>query len=260
MIPNPNGRPKRKGVRGFSAKKWLARHPGVKRPTERATLGPYVRWLVIVLAIELLFALCIPETVLTDWPLLARWTALVSTFFPAVEHFDKITAHPEIIRFYLSATPLFILPKIYIAYRWLSSDYLGTYRHLVLSPITTYQPAGIGEFYTGGVSSTKPRAGESGKPRSLFARFVGSLIFMCLCLAVGFMWSIWGWDIQQPPILSVFKASYPRFARGGFWMWFEWNRWSVCVAGFLAIAYCIARDYVRWIRMLLIALIRRVTS
>src|SRR4051812_8917399 len=124
-------------------------------PSRKGMLrSPYFAWLASVLAIELIFALSIPDTILTELPALGRWTKFVAGFFPAVGNFNAIARHPEAVAFFLSIAPLFMLPKVYIAYRWLNSDYLGTYRHLVISPLTMHQPAGR-EFFTGDAAKTK---------------------------------------------------------------------------------------------------------
>jgi hypothetical protein len=200
-----------------------------------------------VLAVELIFALSIPDSVLSDTPILMRWTEFAVRFFPAVGNFDAVSPHRQAIAFFLSMAPLFLLPKIYIVYRWLNSDYLGTYRHLVISPLTTHQPEG-GEFYAGGAQSTKPTAGESGKPRTPFARFVGSVVVMSFCVAATCMYAMWGWELGRGgSTLKTLQAAYVHFAKGGFWMWFEWSYRSAFVALLIAICVCIVRDYVRWV-------------
>src|SRR4051812_15234805 len=94
-----------------------------------AHLVPHLFWFAVVLIFELVLALIIPDNILSDWPALAHWTRFVSRFLTAVDHFDSVARHPEAVRLYLSLTPLFLPVQVWIAYRWLTSDYLGTYRH-----------------------------------------------------------------------------------------------------------------------------------
>lgn len=213
--------------------------------------GPVV-WLVAIAGFELVLAESIPDGLLTQFAWLAAAVEALATVFPSISNFDEIAAQPEVVRLYLAISTLLMVPKVYLFVRWLDSDYLGTYRHLVISPLTRYAPRSGSEFLGGGSPSERPIQRETGQPRSAFARFVGSLFIVTLLLAlVAFFLVKWGDEvIRSRGTLRSIDAAFSGIATGGFRMWLEYEPRAYVVALLAAIAVCILRDYWRYLRRL----------
>lgn len=222
--------------------------PVEPEPTRKA-LGPWT-WLLCLAAFELILAYSIPEGMLTQVEWLRAAVDDLATVFPVISNFDKIAVRPEIVRVYISITTLLIVPKVYLFIQWLDSDYLGTYRHLVISPLTRSAPASGREFLLGGDPTEQPVNREPGKPRSLFARFVGSLLMAGFLLFLAFVATTqWGYEISHSrETLPSIEAGYRRIASGGVGMWWEWELRTFFTALILAIPICVARDYWRYLR------------
>jgi hypothetical protein len=208
--------------------------------------------LAVYLLLELWLVLHIPESVLRDSDFARSYVEVMSTVAPVIHHLDRIAAQPEVLSFFLSISPVLLIPKIVFVVQWLKSDRLRIYRYFVISPLTRAVPKGPFDFVTDPLRTEKENdSPERVRPISVLRRVVLSLVMLCFVALGGIIWPwvLYGWDIAKGGGVSDFREI--AVAQGGWRLWLSWSVYQMTfAAGFLAIGYCILVEYVRWVKKL----------
>ncbi len=203
------------------------------------------KWLLLanLLAVELILAYVIPQDILSRLVVLGELVNFLQYIAPVLGKITTKTAeHPEVVRCYIFIT-LSIMPiKVWIFFSWLNSDRTGIYRYLVISPLTDQKPAEGDNFIMDPLRQERKQAAKN-IPRSLFSRFVWSTLI--LLFTFGLMWLILEFYSAPDAPFSEGGGEFRALVSEGFSMWSEWSLKIVTFTSFfLAVSFCIFRDYV----------------
>lgn len=174
-----------------------------------------------VLALEYLLISVIPAYIYDKARVAFEFAVAMSTATPLVFRFYPVATEPQALGFFLALSPFFLIAKVVLVTRWLGPDIVRIYRYWVISPTATR------------------------------TRTIGlSLAILLLAFLVGIFWPYYYFgldhvrEFEQTFGTADFRERW--ILQGG---WRLWLSWSVCQMGlsalFLAIGYCVLREYVR---------------
>ncbi len=203
------------------------------------------KWFLGMLILELGVATGTPWTVLSDHEVLRNFVRYVGRIAPTVENFAHLGPESETIQFYLAVTILLLPLKILFGYLWLNSD--ASFRKtLVISPLTIVRP-----HYSEWALESKPDELDKLKDRSMFNRV--TLSFVSLVFCAGTYWYVffsYGSELAEgkTATLRSVRFKYDMILDGGISMWAAWSVTAIAASLVLAIAVCIVRDYLVFLR------------
>ena len=206
-------------------------------------------WFIPLLVFEYWLLLKIPESVLRDSHIAAAYVGLMAYALPVIHQLDRIASKPEVLSLFLAMSPFLLVPKIIFWVQILGSDKLRILRYFVVSPLTANVPKNAFDFVTDPLRDEREnRSTQLTQPIGLGRRIFISIATLMFALFFGLLWPwfLYGTDVVhgRPANFRVLAT-----AAGGWRLWLSWSVYQMnFAAGFLAIAYYVAADYVVWLK------------
>jgi hypothetical protein len=175
-----------------------------------------------VLAFEYLLILVIPAYTYDKLRITFEFAAAMSSATPLVFRFYPVATEPQALGFFLALSPFFLIAKVVLVTRWLGSDIVRIYRYWVSSPTATG------------------------------ARTIGlSLAILLLAFLLGIFWPYYFFgldhvrEFEQTFGTADFRERW--ILQGGWRLWLSWSVYQMGLSAlFLAVGFCVLREYVRW--------------
>lgn len=209
----------------------------------RANRGLW-RWVIGILAFELLLAHVLPTWDLAGLAPLNAAVDALARIAPVIHNFDQAAPHPAGLALYFALGVLLLPAKAVLVHRWLNSSRIAMYRHFVISPLTPAIPASANDFLREPV-----RDGPAAEtPRTLGSRIRWSLAILLFTVA-GLVFLVQlGWEIPaNDPGGRRYELA--RLAGGGFALWVKWSLlWTSYGALLVAILVNVLRDWGRFLK------------
>jgi hypothetical protein len=175
-----------------------------------------------VLAFEYLLILIIPAYIYDKLRIAFEFAVAMSSATPLVFRFYPVAAEPQSLGFFLALSPFFLIAKVVLVIRWLGSDLVRIYRYWMISPTATS------------------------------VRTIGlSVAIVLLAFLLGIFWPYYVFGLEH---VREFEQTYGTadfrdqwMLQGGWRLWLSWSVFQMGISAlFLAMGYCVLREYMRW--------------
>ena len=196
-----------------------------------------------LLIIELLVAVMVPVTILSDYSILRAVVSCVQEIVPSTARFSVVSRSPEVVDAYLAFSTLLLPLKMALVALVLRDSGGATYAQFVVSPLTL-SSVPIGSYVAS--ANQKSRRLTEGKS-SLANRITTSLIVIIFCtFLIAMHVYISGWDIYLSVVADqTLRAENRSIAAGGWSMWLSWSVWKSTLTALAGgVILCVLRDYV----------------